>query len=155
MKACSHSVTAGLGIQLGKPHLTDTPCKCDKQITTIVSKLGVGRQGPNYLTGGHLDGGKVVIAVGDGVRDVIKEGNIEMTIVCISLDNLEELICFKLCEVITDVSGHCLEQILVIEVHTVQSRDQVRDLICIERSNLGLCSLSQLLESSLIAVAGC
>jgi hypothetical protein len=53
-----------------------------------VSKLGVGRQGPNYLTGGHLDGGKVVIAVGDGVRDVIKEGNIEMTIVCISLDNL-------------------------------------------------------------------
>lgn len=84
------------------PHLTrtfdmHTPCEGDEKIAAVVAKLGIGRQRGDHLTGGHLDGRKVVVAIGDGVGNVIEQLAAVVTVVRVGLDNLQgnrvELLC--------------------------------------------------------------
>ena len=53
-----------------------------------MAKLGIGYQSINYFAGRHLDGGQVMVAVRDRVRNVVKQLSVVVPVVGESLDNL-------------------------------------------------------------------
>lgn len=71
LSSASHMLSVGL-----RPCYI--PGQGHKQVCALVAELGICRQRRNNLAGGRLDGCQVVVAVGNGVRNIIKELGVEV-----------------------------------------------------------------------------